>query len=69
MDQSAETNITTQLQHVDLEEPPSRVEQELVHAAEAHHRLRLLIDNRTRFEDLAEEWIELLRASSRKPTS
>jgi hypothetical protein len=69
MDKSAETNITTQLQHVDLEERPSRVEQELEHAAEAHHRFYLLIDDRTRLEDLAEEWIELLRASSRKTTS
>ena len=68
MDKSAETHITTQLQQVDLEERPSRAERDLVLAAEAHHRLRLLIDDRTRLEDLAEEWIELLRASSRKTT-
>lgn len=68
MDKSSETHITTQLQQVDLEVRPSMAERDLVLAAEAHHRLRLLIDDRTRLEDLAEEWIELLRASSRKTT-
>ena len=68
MDKSSETHITTQLQQVDLEERPSRAEGDLVLAAEAHHRLRLLNDDQTRLEDLAEEWIELLRASSRKTT-
>ena len=68
MDKSAETYITTQLQQVDLEGRPSSVEQELVRAAEARHRLRLLHDERTRLEDLAGEWIELLHASSRKTT-
>ena len=68
MDKSSETHITTQLQQVDLEERPSRAERDLVLAAEAHHRLRLLNDDQTRLEDLAEEWIELLRASSRKTT-
>lgn len=68
MDKSAKTHIMTHRQQLDPEERLSRVEQELILAAAAHHRLRLLIDDRTRLEDLAEEWIELLRASSRKTT-
>ena len=68
MDKSSETYITTQFQQVELEERTSRAEGDLVLAAEAHHRLRLLNDDQTRLEDLVEEWIELLRASSRKTT-
>mgnify|MGYP001551765154 FL=1 len=68
MDKSSETYITTQFQQVEMEERPSRAERDLVLAAEAHHRLRLLNDDQTRLEDLAEEWIELIRASSRKTT-
>jgi hypothetical protein len=43
-------------------------EHELVVAAEAHHRARILDADRPQLEDLAEEWIEMLRASSAKTT-
>jgi len=58
--------ITTQLQEVDLVERPSSDERALLLAAEAQHRQRLLNGDRPRLEDLAEEWIELLRASRQK---
>ena len=66
MNKYDDTDMTTQLQQVNLDVRPTIFEQELVLAAEAQHRLRLLNGDRLRLEDLAGEWIELLRASRRK---
>mgnify|MGYP001826945283 CR=1 FL=1 len=61
-----DADMTTQLQQVYLDERPSNYKQELALAVEAQHRLRLLNGDGPRLEDLAGEWIELLRASRRK---
>ena len=66
MNEYDDAHMATQLQQVNLDERPTIFEQELVLAAEAQHRLRLLDGDRPRLEDLAGEWIELLRASRRK---
>jgi len=68
MYKTVETHATAQRLRVGLGERSSGLEQQRVFAAEAHHRLPALNDDRTRLEDLAEEWIELLRANSRKTT-
>jgi len=67
MDTHDDDQMKTHLQQVDVNERRARREYELMLAAEAHHRLQLLNGSRPRLEDLAEEWIELLRASSGKP--
>ena len=67
MNKCDDVDMTTQLQQVNLDERLTIFEQELVLAAEAQHRLHLLNGDRPRLEDLAGEWIDLLRASRRKP--
>lgn len=61
-----DANKTTQSQKPDLVERPTGDERALVPAAEAQHRQRLLNGDRPRLEGLAEQWIELLRASRQK---
>ena len=61
-----ESDMMTQLQLLNADERPSGREHELVVAAEAHHRLRILNDNQPRLEHLAEDWIKLIRTSSGK---
>jgi hypothetical protein len=68
MDKTADSHVTRQLQLVDPGEQLSRVERELMLAAGARHRSRLLNDDGARLEDLAVEWIELLRASTCRTT-
>ena len=62
------THAVTQLQQVDLEERPLEVERERSLAAEAQYRRHLLAEDGARLEDLAAEWIELLRTSRRERT-
>jgi len=55
MNKCDDTDMTTQLQQLNLDVRPTIFEQELVLAAEAQHRLRLLNGDRPRLEDLAGE--------------
>ena len=66
MDEDSKAYATTRLHQLDLDERATGLEQALVLAAEAHHRQCLLAGDKPRLEDLACEWIELLRVSSRK---
>ena len=68
MDRDDDARMMKQLQQWDVDERQARREHEMVLAAEARHRQRILNDERVRLEDLATEWIELLRASSAKTT-
>ena len=68
MDHDDNTRRITQLQHWDLDEPRARRQHELMLAAEAHHRLRVLSSDWSEVEHLAQQCIELLRASNRKTT-
>ena len=61
-----DARMMTQLQQWDVDERPAQVEYERVLAAEALHRQRILNSDQLRLEDLAGEWIELLRASRAK---
>ena len=61
MDKDKDAYMMMQLQQSILDERRARREYEMLLAAEARHRLRILNDNRTRLEDLAGEWIEMLR--------
>ena len=63
-----DAHMMTQLQQWDVDERRAQREHELVLAAEALHRQRILDCDQVRLEDLAKEWIELLRASSAKTT-
>ncbi|MGD2076221.1 MAG: hypothetical protein PVI91_10520 [Gammaproteobacteria bacterium] len=63
-----DTHAMTQLQQWDVDERRVQPEHELTLAAEAHHRLCILKADRPRLDDLAGEWIELLRASGAKKT-
>jgi hypothetical protein len=66
MDTYDDSDLMTRLQLLNTDEWPSGREQELIVAAEAHHRLRFLNEEQPRLEHLAEDWIELIRASSGK---
>jgi len=68
MERDNETSTTTQLHQPSLDERSLSAEQLRVNAAEAYHRQRLLTGNKPCLEDLAGEWIELIRANSRKTT-
>jgi hypothetical protein len=58
-----------QLQEWEADDRRSDRDRELLLAAEAQHRLSILRGDSTRLEDLAGEWIDLLRASSGKTVS
>ena len=66
MDRHDDTRTMARLQKWEADDRHSDRERELLLAAEAHHRLSLLSGNRPRLEDLAGEWIELLRDSNGK---
>jgi hypothetical protein len=66
MDNYDGSGTMTQLHQVKTDEWRSGSEHELIVAAQAHHRLRLLNENQPRLEHLDEDWIELIRASSGK---
>lgn len=66
MDKDDDHRMMTQLQPWDVDERRARRERERVLVSEALHRQRLLDGDRPRLEDLAAEWIELLRASRAK---
>ena len=66
MDNYDGSDMMKQLHLLNVDEWPSGREHELIVAAEAHHRLRFLNENQPRLEHLAEDWIELVRASSGK---
>ena len=68
MDRNDDAREMLSLQQRDEDERRARREHELRLAAEAHHRLRILNGDRVRLEDLAGEWIELLRASGANTT-
>ncbi len=58
-------HMTTQLRQIPAQEQTSDREKRLLLAAEVHHREQLLSGDRPRLEDMAQEWIELLRAHGR----
>ena len=66
MDRDDDTRMTARLQEREADDRHSARDRELLLAAEAHHRLSILSGDRPRLEDLAGEWIELLRDSSGK---
>ena len=61
-----DARMMMQLQQWGVDERPAQVEYERMLVAEALHRQRLLDSDQLRLEDLAGEWIELLRASRAK---
>ena len=61
MDTYQDAHTQTQLQQRDVDGERTRREHEQEVAAEAYHRQRILTGDRPRLEDLAKEWIELLR--------
>jgi len=66
MDRNEHRHTTAQLQQCGADQPQSKPDRKLRIAAEAHHRQRLVKGDCVRLQDLAVEWIELLRASRGK---
>ena len=67
MDRNEHRHTTAQLQQCGADQRQSKRDRKLRNAAEAHHhRQRLMKGDSVRLQDLAVEWIELLRASRGK---
>ena len=62
MDRNEHRHTTAQLQQCGADQRQSKRDRKLRNAAEAHHRQRLMKGDSVRLQDLAVEWIELLRA-------